>query len=170
MRSALADRSADVRASWPPLPRRSRPPRTVLTIRTPISRRAKTALTVGSLAVPFSFWVLLSASGAVPATFLPSPGAVLSAGWEMARSGELAVDMWATTRRVLEGFGLAVLVSVPLGVLMGTFHAGQAAFEPVIGLLRYLPAGAFIPLLIIWLGLGEPSKIAILFIGTVFFN
>jgi NitT/TauT family transport system permease protein len=170
MRSALADRSADVRASWPPLPRRSRPPRTVLTIRTPISRRAKTALTVGSLAVPFSFWVLLSASGAVPATFLPSPGAVLSAGWEMARSGELAVDMWATTRRVLEGFGLAVLVSVPLGILMGTFHAGQAAFEPVIGLLRYLPASAFIPLLIIWLGLGEPSKIAILFIGTVFFN
>jgi NitT/TauT family transport system permease protein len=59
---------------------------------------------------------------------------------------------------------------VPLGILMGTFRAGQAALEPVIGLLRYLPAGAFIPLLVIWLGLGEPSKIAILFIGTVFFN
>jgi len=71
---------------------------------------------------------------------------------------------------VLEGFGLAVLVSVPLGILMGTFTAGQAFFEPLIGLLRYLPASAFIPLLIIWLGLGEPSKIAILFIGTVFFN
>jgi NitT/TauT family transport system permease protein len=170
MRAALADRATDVRTAWPPLPRRTRPPRTLLTIRAPISRRAATVLTVGSLAVPFALWVALSASGAVSATFLPSPGAVLSAGWEMARSGELAVDMWTTTRRVLEGFGLAVLVSVPLGILIGTFRAGQAAFEPVIGLLRYLPASAFIPLLIIWLGLGEPSKIAILFIGTVFFN
>ncbi|GAB2810999.1 ABC transporter permease [Lentzea nigeriaca] len=170
MKAALAERAADVRAAWPPLPRRTRPQRTVLAIRTPLSRRTTTILTVGSLAVPFACWVVLSATGAVPATFLPSPGAVLSVGWEMARSGELAVDAWTTTRRVLEGFGLAVVVSVPLGILMGTFHAGQAAFEPVIGLLRYLPASAFIPLLIIWLGLGEPSKIAILFIGTVFFN
>ncbi|WP_112264038.1 ABC transporter permease [Lentzea terrae] len=170
MRTALADRTPDVRTTWPPLPRRTRPRRTALTIRTPISRRATTILTVLSLAVPFSAWVVLSASGAVPATFLPPPGAVVSAGWETARSGELAVDVWTTTRRVLQGFGLAVLVSVPLGILMGAFQAGQAAFEPLIGLLRYLPASAFIPLLIIWLGLGEPSKIAILFIGTVFFN
>ncbi|MET8763400.1 ABC transporter permease [Lentzea sp. NPDC004782] len=170
MSAALADRAPGVRAAWPPLPRRTRPPRTVLTIRTPISRRAATVLAAGSLAVPFACWVVLSASGAVPATFLPSPGAVLAAGWEMARSGELAVDVGTTTLRVLEGFGLAVLVSVPLGIVMGTFHAGQALFEPVIGLLRYLPASAFIPLLIIWLGLGEPSKIAILFLGTVFFN
>jgi NitT/TauT family transport system permease protein len=82
----------------------------------------------------------------------------------------LFADLWATFQRVLFGFGLAVLVSVPLGILMGSFQIGQAAFEPVIGLLRYLPASAFIPLLIIWLGLGEPSKIAILFLGTAFFN
>lgn len=170
MKTALANRTPDVRPTWPPLPRRTRPRPTLLTIRTPISRRAATTLTVLSLAVPLTAWVVLSASGTVPATFLPSPAAVLSAGWEMARSGELAVDVWTTTQRVLMGFGLAVLVSVPLGILMGTFHAGQAAFEPLIGLLRYLPASAFIPLLIIWLGLGEPSKVAILFIGTVFFN
>ena len=88
----------------------------------------------------------------------------------MARSGELLSDLAATAQRVLLGFGLAVLVSVPLGILMGTFPAGQAVLEPVIGLLRYLPASAFIPLLIIWLGLGEPSKVALLFVGTVFFN
>jgi NitT/TauT family transport system permease protein len=63
-----------------------------------------------------------------------------------------------------------VLVSVPLGIVIGSFRAGQALFEPVIGLLRYMPASAFIPLLIIWLGLGEPSKIALLLIGVVFFN
>jgi NitT/TauT family transport system permease protein len=160
------------REDWPPLPRRPRPSRTspLLSIRTPMPRRAQWIFTVLSLAVPFLAWIVLSASEVVSATFLPSPGAVLSAGQEMAQSGELLADLWATTQRVLYGFGLAVLVSVPLGIAMGTFHVGQTVFEPMIGLLRYLPASAFIPLLIIWLGLGEPSKIAILFIGTVFFN
>jgi len=127
-------------------------------------------LTGVSYAIPFIAWVLLGISGAVDSTFLPSPAAVLRAGIDMASTGELFDDLWTTTLRVLEGFGLAVLVSVPLGILMGTFAAGQAFFEPLIGLMRYLPASAFISLLIIWLGLGEPSKIAILFIGTVFFN
>ena len=122
------------------------------------------------LAIPLAAWVALSASNTVPATFLPSPAAVVSAGVEMARSGVLFADLWATSQRVLFGFGLAVLVSVPLGIVMGSFQLGQAAFEPAIGLLRYLPASAFIPLLVIWLGLGEPSKIAILFLGTAFFN
>ena len=123
-----------------------------------------------SLLVPFVGWVALAATGAVPANFLPSPGAVWSAGVGMAASGELFADLLATVQRVLLGFGLAVLVSVPLGIVMGTFLAGQAAFEPMISLLRYLPASAFVPLLIIWLGIDEASKIAILFIGTVFFN
>jgi NitT/TauT family transport system permease protein len=160
------------REGWTALPRRARPRRTpaLLAIRTPIPQRARWTLIVLSILVPFLAWVALAASGVVPATFLPSPGAVLSAGLEMARSGELFADLSATVQRVLVGFGLAVLVSVPLGIVMGTFQAGQAAFEPMIGLLRYLPASAFVPLLIIWLGIDEASKIAILFIGTVFFN
>jgi NitT/TauT family transport system permease protein len=160
------------RQGWPPLPRRPRPARTpsLLAIRTPIPRAGRGILTIMSLAIPLLAWIALSASEAVSATFLPSPQAVLSAGVEMVRSGELLGDVAATAQRVLLGFGLAVLVSVPLGVVMGTFQAGQALFEPVIALLRYLPASAFIPLLIIWLGLGEPSKIALLFVGTVFFN
>ena len=164
--------AASRREGWPPLPRRPRPGRTwpLFTIRAPIPRTARWTVTVLSIAIPLVAWVALGASGVVSTTFLPSPRAVVSAGVEMARSGVLLADLWATFQRVLYGFGLAVLVSVPLGILMGTFQVGQAAFEPVIGLLRYLPASAFIPLLIIWLGLGEPSKIAILFIGTVFFN
>ena len=101
---------------------------------------------------------------------VPSPAAVWEAGVEMARAGTLATDTWASVQRILIGFGLAILVSVPLGIVMGGFQAGQALFEPVVGLLRYLPASAFIPLLTIWLGIGEPSKIMLLFIGTVFFN
>jgi NitT/TauT family transport system permease protein len=161
------------RPDWSPLPRRAglkQSASPLFSLRTPISASARWTLAVLSFAIPLLAWVVLSVSGAVDSTYFPSPVAVLKAGVDMASTGELFGDLWATTQRVLEGFGLAVLVSVPLGILMGAFAAGQAFFEPLIGLLRYLPASAFLPLLLIWLGLGEPSKIALLFIGTVFFN
>ncbi|MCW6010915.1 ABC transporter permease [Micromonospora sp. CPCC 205371] len=157
---------------WDPLPRR-RPARRapgLLAIRTPITPAARWALAALSVAVPLVAWQVGSVLVDGRPDFLPSPAQAWAAGVEMARSGVLWTDAWATVARVLQGFGLAVLVSVPLGILMGSFRAAQSALEPVIGLLRYLPASAFIPLLIIWLGLGEPSKIALLFIGTIFFN
>ncbi len=154
-----------------PLPRRRavRPAR-IWAPRAPIPRRWRIALIVASVLVPLLAWIIVSATGAVPAQFLPTPAAVWQAGLEMARAGTLATDTWASVQRILLGFGLAIVVSVPLGIVMGTFAAGQALFEPVVGLLRYLPASAFIPLLTIWLGIGEPSKVMLLFIGTVFFN
>ncbi|MFD8496482.1 ABC transporter permease [Amycolatopsis sp. NPDC059657] len=160
------------RANWAPLPRRARPkPKAALfTIRTPIPVRAKWTLTVLSVALPLAIWWVLSATGAVSPTFLPSPPAVLKAGLQMASTGELFGDLWATVQRILFGFGLAVLISVPLGIVMGTFTAARALAEPIVGLVRYMPASAFILLLIIWLGIGEPSKVALLFIGTFFFN
>jgi NitT/TauT family transport system permease protein len=159
------------RPDWPALPRRKPSPRARLwAIRAPIPRAWKVALIACSVLVPLVAWVAVSATGAVPEQFLPSPQAVWAAGLDMARAGTLATDTWASLQRILIGFGLAIVVSVPLGLLMGGFQAGQALFEPVVGLLRYLPASAFIPLLTIWLGIGEPSKVMLLFIGTVFFN
>jgi NitT/TauT family transport system permease protein len=160
------------REEWRPLPRR-RPPRRrprVLAIRRQIPRPVRWTLTVASVVLPLGLWQVLSVVIDGRPDYLPSPAQAWSAGLQLARDGQLGADIWATVGRVLRGFGLAVLVSVPLGVAMGTFRAAQAALEPVIGLLRYLPASAFIPLLIIWLGLGEPSKVALLFAGTVFFN
>jgi NitT/TauT family transport system permease protein len=171
-RLAEEQESGRGRPAWAPLPRRATPKSAspLFSLRTPISAGARWKLAVLSFAIPLLAWIVLSVSGVVNPTFLPSPASVVKAGVDMASTGELFDDLWATTQRVLEGFGLAILVSVPLGILMGSFTAGQAFFEPLIGLLRYLPASAFIPLLIIWLGIGEPSKIAMLFIGTVFFN
>ena len=99
-----------------------------------------------SVLLPLAAWTVPSAARVVNEDFLPAPGAVLAAPGEMARSGELWSDTWASVRRIGLGFGLAaaVSVSVPLGIVMGAFRAGQAAFE-LLGLLRYLPAGAFIP-------------------------
>jgi NitT/TauT family transport system permease protein len=160
------------RETWPPLPRR-RPPRRrprLLAIRAPIPGPAHWALMVLSVVVTLGLWQVASMLIDGRPDFLPSPAQAIRSGVDMAASGQLATDIWATVNRVLRGFGLAVAVSVPLGLAMGSFRAVQSVLEPVIGLLRYLPASAFIPLLIIWLGLGEPSKVALLFIGTVFFN
>jgi NitT/TauT family transport system permease protein len=170
--SSTVDSPARGREDWPELPRR-RSPRSryrLLAIRAPISQPARWILTALSVLVPLALWQVLSAVIDGRPDYLPSPVQAIRAGLNMASSGQLLTDVWATVGRVLRGFGLAVLVSVPLGLLMGSFQAVRAALEPVIGLLRYLPASAFIPLLIIWLGLGEPSKVALLFIGTVFFN
>jgi NitT/TauT family transport system permease protein len=142
----------------------------LLSIRTALPRRTRIALTVLSVAIPLLVWLVLAATGSVAPRFLPSPAGVWSAGLEMARSGQLLTDAQASIQRVLYGFGLAVAVSVPLGVAMGTFHAAQAILEPMSGMLRYLPAAAFIPLLLIWLGIDEPPKVALIFLGTVFFN
>jgi NitT/TauT family transport system permease protein len=119
---------------------------------------------------PLAAWWALSASGLINPTFLPSPAAVWSAGADMAASGDLWSDLASSLGRIGLGFVLAVLISVPLGFTMGALPWAQALLEPVIGLLRYLPASAFIPLLIIWLGIGEASKVALLVLGVVFFN
>ncbi len=169
--AAAAPRPAG-REDWPALQRRPvrRRAARVFTLGTEVPPRLRWALRGTALLVPFLAWWALAASHAVDPPFLPSPGAVWAAGTRMLSTGELLHDTAASVRRVLLGFGLAVAISVPLGIAMGAFRAVQAAFEPVIGILRYLPASAFIPLLIIWLGLGEPSKVAILVIGVVFFN
>jgi NitT/TauT family transport system permease protein len=160
------------RADWSPLPRRRTPRRRprLWALRAPIGRPSYAILVCLSILAPLTGWLLLSASGQVDPRFLPSVPAVWAAGVEMAASGDLAADAWASVRRVLLGFGLAVVVSAPLGLLVGSFRAGQALLEPVMGLLRYLPAAAFVPLLMIYLGLDEAPKIALLFIGTLFFN
>jgi NitT/TauT family transport system permease protein len=160
------------RDSWQPLQRRPRPRSmpSLLAIRAPIPGTGRWVLNLLSLAVPFAGWVALVATGKVSHTFLPSPGEVWSAGLAMARSGDLAADFVATVGRVAYGFGIAVLISVPIGVVMGTFRAGQALFEPMFALLRYLPAAAFAPLLLFWLGIEESPKVALIVLATVFFN
>jgi NitT/TauT family transport system permease protein len=142
----------------------------MLSIDQEISPAARWLLRALSMLLPLGLWFALRAANAVDETFLPSPGAVWSAGVDMLRSGDLLTDTLASVRRIALGFALAVAISVPLGVVMGTLKAGRALLEPVIGFLRYMPASAFLPLLIIWLGLGEPSKVALLVIGVVFFN
>ena len=137
-------------------------------IREELPPRLRTILVVVSLTAPIALWFMVS--NLTESLFTPTLTDIWSAGWELAASGQLQDDAWASTRRVLIGFSLSLLVAVPLGLGMGTFKSIEALFEPFIGLVRYMPATAFVPLLLIVFGLGEEPKIALIFIGTVFFN
>ncbi|MBE9047411.1 ABC transporter permease [Pleurocapsales cyanobacterium LEGE 10410] len=123
-----------------------------------------------SIAIPLLAWLLVSRYSGVNSVFLPSPTEVIEALGRLWTKGHLVKDTVASFARVLTGFILSAIVALPLGILMGTFASIRALFEPVVGIVRYMPAPAFIPLLIIYLGVDEAPKIALIFIGTVFFN
>jgi NitT/TauT family transport system permease protein len=135
-----------------------------------IPPRLNTALVVASIGVPLLLWWMVTAFGTVDPKFLPSPGQVLVAFGRLWDTGELLQDTVASLWRVGVGFLLAVIFSIPVGVLMGSFASIRSLLEPLFGLIRYMPAPAFIPLLILYLGIGEEPKVTLIFVGVFFFN
>ncbi|ELS03521.1 ABC-type nitrate/sulfonate/bicarbonate transport system, permease component [Xenococcus sp. PCC 7305] len=123
-----------------------------------------------SILIPLLCWFLFATYSGVNPTFLPSPSDVIDALVRLWQKGFLTKDIAASFTRVTIGFFLSTLVAIPLGIMMGSFASIRSLFEPIIGIVRYMPAPAFIPLLIIYLGIDEPPKIALIFIGTLFFN
>jgi NitT/TauT family transport system permease protein len=123
-----------------------------------------------SIVLPLTLWTGMTAFAPVDSRFLPPPGQVLDAFERLWATGELQKDIVASLWRVGVGFSLAALASIPIGVLMGSFASIRALLEPIFGLVRYMPAPAFIPLLILYLGIGEEPKITLIFIGSFFFN
>ena len=113
-------------------------------------------------------WSILTYGGFVDALFLPSPGRVFQAGVDLFLEFSFATDIFNSTYRVMVGFIVAATIGVPLGLLMGTFQVAEALTEPLIGFIRYMPASAFIPLFILWLGIDDVEKIAIIFVGSFF--
>jgi NitT/TauT family transport system permease protein len=115
-------------------------------------------------------WWLTTASGSVNKLFLPSPQAVWQAGQQQWSSGLLLKDALASIQRVFIGFAMSAGLALPIGIAMGTNPVICRLLEPLMGLIRYMPAPAFIPLLIIYFGLDELPKVLLIFIGTFFFN
>jgi NitT/TauT family transport system permease protein len=113
-------------------------------------------------------WCLATYGGLVRTNFLPPPHAVVAAAVRFAADGRLFVDIWASVRVILLGFVISSLLAVPLGILMGSFRIVQAAIEPTINFIRYLPVTSMIPLLILWVGIGIEQKVSVIIIGTFF--
>src|SRR5687768_3979851 len=100
--------------------------------------------------------------------FLKDPVYTLKTGVNLFREFGFIKDIGITVFRVVGGFVLAALLAVPLGIVMGAYKPVEAFFEPFVSFARYLPASAFIPLLILWAGVGETQKLAVIFVGSVF--
>jgi NitT/TauT family transport system permease protein len=124
---------------------------------------------LGILSVLLLWWIT-TASGSVNKLFLPSPQAVWLAGQQQWTSGLLLKDALASIQRVFIGFAMSAGLALPIGIAMGTNPVICRLLEPLMGLIRYMPAPAFIPLLIIYFGLDELPKVLLIFIGTLFFN
>ncbi len=135
-----------------------------------IPKPLNTALVITSIGLPLVLWWAVTTFGNIDPKFLPSPSKVLEAFGRLWSTRELLKDTVASLWRVGVGFLFAALLSIPVGVLMGSFPSIRALLEPIFGLMRYMPAPAFIPLLILYLGIGEEPKITLIFIGVFFFN
>jgi NitT/TauT family transport system permease protein len=139
-----------------------------LSPREPIPKSLYLILALSSFAFFLIVWSILTYGGLVDPLFLPSPGRVFQAGVDLFAELGFTIDILNSVYRVMLGFIVAALIGVPLGLLMGTFKVAEAFTEPVVGFIRYMPASAFIPLFILWLGIGDIEKIAIIFVGSFF--
>ncbi|MFC6356358.1 ABC transporter permease [Luethyella okanaganae] len=133
-----------------------------------ISRSRYISIAVIAFAGLLGAWALLSALGVTNERFLPSPWQVALTGWEQITNGELAADLGASTYRILVGFVLATIMAVPLGALVGISIRVEAALQPLVDFVRYMPVVAFVPLTILWIGVGEEQKFLIIWLGTFF--
>lgn len=133
-----------------------------------ISDALRRSLGAGAGAALIVLWCGLTYGGLTRPDFLAAPHQVAISGYEGLRDGSLVRHAWASILVIFSGFALASIVSVPLGILMGSFRAVEACLQPITGFMRYLPVSAMIPLLILWIGIGVEQKIAVIFLGTLF--
>jgi NitT/TauT family transport system permease protein len=123
---------------------------------------------IGSFVLVIAIWALASYGEWVNPTFLPQPGIVFQRFFELLNEKIYWHHIGISVFRVMAGFLLACAIGIPLGILAGTFRVAEAFIEPLSEFIRYMPAVAFIPLIMIWAGIGEWAKILVIFIGCFF--
>ncbi|HZO03176.1 MAG TPA: ABC transporter permease [Burkholderiales bacterium] len=134
----------------------------------PVGPGARVALGLAFFILFFAAWALATFGGYVSPTFLADPASMLREGWNLLVQHGFMKDILITIWRVFGGFILAAAIGIPLGMAMGAYKPVEAFFEPFISFSRYLPASAFIPLLILWAGTGEAQKLLVIFVGSFF--
>ena len=137
-------------------------------IRRKIKHSRYLMISIITFAILLALWSLISHYEIVDSLFLPEPINVLKKLFETAMDGSLWTDMGISIYRISIGFLLAAILGVPIGILCSCFKTASAIFSPLCEFIRYMPVPAFVPLLMVWMGIGEFSKIMIVFIGTFF--
>jgi sulfonate transport system permease protein len=113
-------------------------------------------------------WEAGARAGVIPAHILAAPSAVAGTAWDMVVSGELPSNMLVSLGRAAAGLTLGVGLGSILAIVSGLTRAGESALDPPIQMLRTLPSLALTPLFIVWFGIGETPKIALITLGTLF--
>ncbi|MGO6733365.1 ABC transporter permease [Rhizobium ruizarguesonis] len=144
-----------------------RPP-SAFRIGDPISGRSFFLISVAVFGLLFAVWWVATVTGWVKPIFLPSPGAVWAKMVELAMDGTLWTDAGISIYRMLVGFLIASALAIPIGIMIGCFKTWEAAIEPFVDFVRYMPVVAFVPLTILWAGTSDIQKFVIIFIGTFF--
>ncbi len=131
-----------------------------------IGRHKNLVISIISVLVFVTLWETVGRLGLISPVFLPTPSMIFQEGVMLFQHGIIQADILASTRRVLIGFGISALLAIPLGLLMGTSEVLKAIFDPILSIIRPLPAMSWIPLSMLWLGIGESQKYAIVFMGA----
>lgn len=137
-------------------------------LRKEISHKRYVSSAAATFIVVFTAWFLLCLSGNVKELFLPSPIKVAQDVINGAKDGSLWINMGYSIFRVTMGFVISVVLGVPLGILAGSFKPVEAVIAPICEFVRYMPVPAFVPLVMVWCGIGEGAKITIVFLGCFF--
>lgn len=151
-----------------PQPARTRRPNQFFAFRGTLSKRAQIATGIVASLLLTGVWELLTRLGWINTIFFPSPSVTLVTLWDMILHKNLLMHAGISTLRVWGAFALSVLLAVPVGIAMSSFRGVGAALEPIVDFIRYLPVPALVPLSIIWFGVGETTKIFLLWLGTFF--
>jgi NitT/TauT family transport system permease protein len=121
-----------------------------------------------SVTIFMLIWHTVASARIMPELFLPGPLDIVRAFDQLFRQGAIWNDIWVSGQEVVYGFGLAIVVGLPLGLLMGWYRRLNYALDPFISFFQSAPRIALLPLLIIWLGIGIWSKIAVIYLGAFF--
>lgn len=152
---------------------RGRRPSRLLDIRSDLPGPARWSLALLGLLGVVGLWLWAASnggSGSSGGVVVPSPGETFDALRQQWRDGELWDDFLASSSRILSGYAISMAIGVVVGVAIGSLRSVEATLEAPIGFMRYVPATALSPLLLLWLGIDEAPKITLVVMGTVFFN
>ncbi len=148
-----------------PAPRRGR---THITIGGPIALRTYVLVAAMGFVLFLILWITARQLDLAPKLLLPGPAEVLGRLGKLAGDGTLTSDIAASVWRITVGFLAATAIAIPIGVLIGTYRIAEAFIEPFVDFVRYMPVVSFVPLTMVWLGIDDTQKFAIVFIGTFF--
>lgn len=133
-----------------------------------IKKALKSVARLWLLALLIIIWQLVSENSSTISLQLPPPSEVFSGAVELIQKGTLQKDIYASLSRVFIAIGVALLVAIPLGSLLGASKSFSWSFEPVVNFFRPIPPLAWIPLSILWFGISNVQNEFIIFLGAVF--